>query len=177
MVQETISQLGRIDVLINNAAIAVRGMLFKTEEDVWDKVINTNLKGCYLCCKAAAKYMLEQQSGSIINVASTMGFKALPDRTAYSVSKAGVLMLTRVLAKELGSFNVRVNAIAPGTFRTRMNESWLDDAEATKVVLANIPLGRIAEPEDVVGAALFLASDDASWITGNTIVVDGGFLA
>jgi len=177
MIASAVEQFGRIDVLVNNAAIAVKGQTLDTEEDVWDRVIDTNLKGCYLCSRAAGRVMVEQGQGSIINIASTMAFRALADRTAYSVSKAGVIMLTRVMARELGEHNVRVNAIAPGTVRTRMNEPWLDDPDATGAVLAKIPLGRIAEPEDLVGAALFLASDNARWITGNTIVVDGGFLA
>lgn len=177
MVENTVGELGRIDALVNNAAVAIKGELLDTEEEIWDKVVDTNLKGCYLCCRAAGRMMVEQESGSIINIASTVGFKALPNRTAYSISKAGVVMLTRVLARELGPHNVRVNVVAPGTVRTRLNEPWLADEEATRAVLANIPLGRIAEPEDIVGAVLFLASDSARWITGSTIVVDGGFLA
>jgi NAD(P)-dependent dehydrogenase (short-subunit alcohol dehydrogenase family) len=177
MVEKTVGEFGRIDALVNNAAVAIKGELLDIEEEVWDKVININLKGCYLCCRAAGRVMVEQKSGSIINIASTVGFKALPNRTAYSISKAGVVMLTRVLARELGPHNIRVNAVAPGTVRTRMNEPWLGDEEATRAVLANIPLGRIADPEDIVGAVLFLASNSSSWITGNTIIVDGGFLA
>ena len=177
MLADTVGQFGRIDALVNNAAVAIKGDLMDIDEEVWDEVININLKGCYLCCKAAGRVMVEQRLGSIVNIASTVGFRAKTDRTAYSVSKAGVLMLTRVLARELGPHNVRVNAVAPGTVRTRLNEPWLADEEATKAVLANIPLGRVAEPEDVAGAVLFLASDSARWITGSTIVVDGGFLA
>jgi len=177
MLADTVGQFGRIDALVNNAAVAIKGDLMDIDEEVWDEVININLKGCYLCCKAAGRVMVEQRLGSIVNIASTVGFRAKTDRTAYSVSKAGVLMLTRVLARELGPHNVRVNAVAPGTVRTRLNEPWLADEEATKAVLANIPLGRVAEPEEVAGAVLFLASDSARWITGSTIVVDGGFLA
>jgi NAD(P)-dependent dehydrogenase (short-subunit alcohol dehydrogenase family) len=177
MVARAVEQFGRIDILVNNAAIAVKGQTLDTEEDVWDRVIDTNLKGCYLCCSAAGRVMVKRKQGSIVNIASTMAFRALANRTAYSVSKAGVIMLTRVMARELGEHNIRVNAIAPGTVRTRMNESWLGDPDATAAALANIPLGRIAEPEDLVGAALFLASDNARWITGSTIVADGGFLA
>jgi NAD(P)-dependent dehydrogenase (short-subunit alcohol dehydrogenase family) len=151
--------------------------LLDTEEDVWDKVINTNLKGCYLCCKAAGQIMVRQKQGCMINIASQYGFRAVADRTAYSISKAGVIMLTRVLARELGEYNIRVNAIAPGPVKTRMNETWLDDPDAVKSVLSTIPLGLIADPEDLVGAALFLASDSARLVTGATIVVDGGILA
>ena len=177
LVSRTVSELGRIDALVNNAAVATKGDLMDTEEEVWNRVIDINLKGCYLCCRAAGRFMVEQKSGSIINIASTVGFRAKTDRTAYSVSKAGVIMLTRVLARELGPHNVRVNVVAPGTVRTRLNEPWLADEEATRAVLANIPLGRVAEPEDIAGAVLFLASDSARWITGSSIVVDGGFLA
>jgi NAD(P)-dependent dehydrogenase (short-subunit alcohol dehydrogenase family) len=176
MVKKTIAELGDIDVLINNAGILARGPLLETEEDIWDKLIDTNLKGCYLCSQAVGRAMVKRKKGNIINIASIAGLKPIPLRTAYSISKAGVIMLTRVLARELGSYNIRVNAIAPGTIRTQMSEALISGSEAPEI-LANISLGRFGETNDVIGAALFLASDAASWITGHTLLIDGGFLA
>jgi len=176
MVKKTIAELGDIDVLINNAGILARGPLLETEEDIWDKLIDTNLKGCYLCSQAVGRAMVKRKKGNIINIASIAGLKPIPLRTAYAISKAGVIMLTRVLARELGSYNIRVNAIAPGTIRTRMSEALISGPEAPEI-LANISLGRFGETNDVIGAALFLASDAASWITGHTLLIDGGFLA
>jgi len=177
MVEKTIVELGGIDILINNAGILVRQSLLETEEDVWDNVIDTNLKGCYLLSRAVGRLMVEWRKGNIINVASAIGVKATLNRAAYSVAKAGVIMLTRVLARELGSYNIRVNAIAPWAVKTRMNEALLSDPEFTKTALANTPLGRFGETDDIIGIALFLASDAASWITGQTIVADGGYIA
>ena len=176
MVKKTIAELGDIDVLINNAGILARGPLLETEEDIWDKLIDTNLKGCYLCSQAVGRAMVKRKKGNIINIASIAGLKPIPLRTAYAISKAGVIMLTRVLARELGSYNIRVNAIAPGTIRTQMSEALISGPEAPEI-LANISLGRFGETNDVIGAALFLASDAASWITGHTLLIDGGFLA
>jgi len=176
MVKKTITELGDIDVLINNAGILARGPLLETEEDIWDKLIDTNLKGCYLCSQAVGRAMVKRKKGNIINIASIAGLKPIPLRTAYAISKAGVIMLTRVLARELGSYNIRVNAIAPGTIRTQMSEALISGPEAPEI-LANISLGRFGETNDVIGAALFLASDAASWITGHTLLIDGGFLA
>ena len=176
MVKKTITELGDIDVLINNAGIIARGPLIETEEDIWDELIDTNLKGCYLCSQAVARIMVKRKKGNIINIASIAGIKPMTLRTAYAISKAGVIMLTRVFARELGSYNIRVNAIAPGTIRTRMSEVLISSPEAPEI-LANISMGRFGETNDVIGAALFLASDAASWITGHTLLVDGGFLA
>ena len=177
MVEKTIAGFGQIDVLINNAGMLFLGTLTETTEDIWDRVMDTNLKSCYLFCRAVAAYMMERKKGDIINISSIAGFKAWPGQMVYGVSKAGVSVLTRELARELGSHNIRVNAIAPGTTYTRMNEPASDSPEFTRVRLPNVPLGRLAQPEDMVGAALFLASDAASWITGQTIAVDGGYLA
>lgn len=176
MVKKTVAELGDIDILINNAGILIRGPLLEAEEDVWDKVIDTNLKGCYLCSQAVGRIMVARKKGNIINIASDAGFRVSPYRTAYSVSKAGVIMLTRILARELGSYNIRVNAIAPWVVRTRMSEVTRSGPEAARLS-AGVPLGRFGEPEDITGAALFLASDAASWITGHTLLIDGGSLA
>jgi len=176
MVKKAIAELGDIDILINNAGILVRGPLLEAMEDIWDRMIDTNLKGCYLCSQAVGRIMVERKRGNIINVASIAGLSSMTLRTAYSISKAGVIMLTRVLARELGSYNIRVNAIAPGTVRTRMSEAVISSPEFAKI-LANTPLGRFGEVDDITGAALFLASDAASWITGHTLLIDGGYIA
>ena len=177
LVDVTVKEFGALDILVNNAGIIIRDPSLQLAEDSWDKVINVNLKGCYLCSRAVGRIMVERKKGNIINIASEAGFRALPFRVAYSVSKAGVIMLTRVLARELGSYNIRVNAIAPWIVKTRINEALLSDLEFTRPALANTPLGRFGETDDVTGIALFLASDAASWITGQTIVADGGYIA
>ena len=176
MLRQAVTDLGEIDILVNNAGILVRGKLIETEEAIWDKIIDTNLKGCYLCSQAAGRMMVKRKKGSIINIASIAGISSMPLRTAYSISKAGVIMLTKVLARELGSYNIRVNAIAPATVRTRMNESIIGNPDFAKM-LANTPLGRFGEVGDITGAAFFLASDAASWITGHTLIIDGGYIA
>jgi len=174
MVEKTISQLGDIDILINNAGIMARRSLLETEEDVWDSVIDTNLKGCYLLSRAVGRLMVKRGKGSIINIASVTGLRANINRAAYSIAKAGVIMMTKVLARELGTYNVRVNAIAPWLVKTRMNEDIRSDTNFIEAALSSTPLGRFGETGDIVGIALFLASDAASWITGQTIVADGG---
>jgi len=177
MVKKTVAELGNIDVLINNAGVVIWGSLFEAEEDAWDYVIDTNLKGCYLCSQAVGRLMVERKKGVIINIASTAGLRPSLNRTAYSVSKAGLIMLTKVLARELGSHNIRVNAIAPWIVETPITEAMRSKIGTTDIALANVPLGRIGETDDIIGAALFLASDAAGWITGHTIVVDGGCTA
>ena len=177
MVDKTIAELGDIDVLINNAGIAACVPLLEMEESIWDQVININLKGCYLCSQAVGRNMVQRRKGNIINISSTGGLRALPNFSAYDVTKAGVIMLTRVMARELGSYNIRVNAIAPWAVKTQMTEQWRSDPEWVKEALAGAPLGRFGETSDVAGIALFLASDMASWITGQTIVADGGTIA
>lgn len=177
MVQKAMDEFGAIDILVNNAGIVVQCSLLETEEDVWDKIFDINLKGCQLCSQAVGRIMVRRKRGNIINVASIDGLVAFPPESAYSVSKAGVIMFTRVLAKELASSNIRVNAIAPGAVKTAMTEELLNNPVALKEMLAEIPLGRIAEPGDISSVALFLASDASRYITGSTIVVDGGLLA
>ena len=180
MVKKTVAELGDIDILINNAGISQRSLrlsLLETEEEVWDKVIDTNLKGLYLCSQVVGRLMVEQKKGNIINIASDAGFKALPFLGTYCISKAGVIMLTRVLARELGTYNIRVNAIAPSLVKTPMTEARLSQPGTIEAESTNHPLGRIGETDDIIGAALFLASDTASWITGHTLIVDGGYLA
>ncbi|MFC2022040.1 SDR family NAD(P)-dependent oxidoreductase [Chloroflexota bacterium] len=178
MVERVVDEFGGIDILVNNAAaLTARESLLNLREEDWDKVIDTNLKGCYFCCQAVGKRMVEGKKGNIINVVSFAGMQARTmQRGAYGISKAGVVMLTRVLALELASSNVRVNAIAPSSVRTELTRSsWSDpESESFKQYLAQVPMGRIAEVNDITGVALFLASDASSYITGQAIVVDGG---
>ena len=175
LVQRVTDEFGGIDILVNNAAIDVRAPILELGEDDWDKVIDTNLKGYYLCSQAVVKRMVERKKGNIISMASQLAFRAWANMGAYCITKAGVVMLTRVLARELGSYGIRANAIAPSTVTTELGRPTWSNPEALKRVKSTIPLGeRLAEPSDIVGAALFLASDASSYITGHTILVDAG---
>jgi dehydrogenase/reductase SDR family protein 4 len=177
MVAKTLEKFGTIDILVNNAAINVMRPLVDLREDGWDKVMNVDLKGYFLCSQAAAKVMIGKQSGNIINIVSTGAAKAAPGLGAYSIAKAGVVMLTKLLAVELASYNIRVNAIGPYLVKTAFSQPMWADPEACKSLEASIPLGRLAEAEDVMRTALFLASETSSYITGQTIFLDGGTLA
>lgn len=175
LVQQVMDEFGGIDILVNNAAIDIRAPLLELSEDDWDRMIDINLKGYYLCSQAVGKRMVEQKKGNIINMASQLAFKAWAKMGAYCITKAGVVMLTRVLARELGTYGIRANAIAPSSVKTEFSRPTWSDPEALKRIESAIPLGgRLAEPNDIVGAALFLASDASSYITGHTILVDAG---
>ena len=176
IVRKVVSELGDIDILINNAGITAPGSLLETDEATWDSVIDINLKGCYLCSQAVGRMMVKRRQGNIINIASELGFKVATLRSAYCISKAGVIMLTKVLARDLGGYNIRVNAIAPGVFKTALTERFFSDPEAMEASLARQVLGRFASIDDFIGVALFLASDAASFITGHTVAVEGGNL-
>jgi len=173
-VQKVADELGAVDILVNNAATNVRAPLLELGEDGWDRVINTDLKGCYLCAQAAGRIMVSQKRGNIINIASTAALKAAPQMGAYCIAKAGVVMLTKVLAVELGQYNIRVNAVAPYIVKTKFSQPLWSEPEALKQIEAEIPVGRLAETGDIVGAVLFLAADASSYITGQTVIVDGG---
>ena len=184
LVQRVMDEFGVIDILVNNASLTLGydqppygAPLLELSEEGWDKVINTDLKGYYLCCQAVGKKMVEQKKGNIINISSVAGMRGSARNPAYSIAKAGVIMLTRGLARELASHNIRVNAIAPGLVRTDMDKRRLSDPELVKQAEARIPLGRIPEPSDIASVALFLASDASRHVTGDTILVDGGSLA
>jgi len=177
LIQRVVDEFGKIDILVNSAVATVRGNMFELSEEGWDKVLDTCVKGYFLPSQAAARKMVEQKSGNIINIDSTESIKAAGGSIAYTVAMGARDMLTETMAIELGRYNIRVNAIAPHMFRTEMTEMWWKDPEILKPWLEQIPLGRIGEPEDIVGAALFLASDASSWVTGHTLAVDGGYLA
>jgi NAD(P)-dependent dehydrogenase (short-subunit alcohol dehydrogenase family) len=178
LVQRTIDEFGAIDILVNNSGILAPPSFLDLEEEEWDRVIDTNLKSRYLCCQAVAKGMIERGKGCIINVASNGGVTTCGGFSGpYPVTKAGEIMLTRGLAWELGPHNIRVNAIAPGNIRTEMTRSWWSDPEFVERMKTDRPLGRFGEPEEIASVALFLASDAASYITGETIVADAGKVA
>jgi len=173
-VQKVADELGAIDILVNNAAMNIRAPLLELPEDGWDRVINTDLKGYYLCTQAAGRIMVSQKRGNIINIASTAALKAAAEMGAYCIAKAGVVMLTKVLAVELGQYNIRVNAVAPYIVKTKFSQPLWSEPEALKQIESEIPVGRLAETGDITGAVLFLAADASGYITGQTIIADGG---
>ena len=174
LVQKTIDEFDKIDILVNNAGTGVILPLIDQEEDDWDLVMNTNLRGYYLCSRAVAKKMIERKSGNIINIASIRGIEAYPGRASYCVSKAGVIMLTKVMAVEMVGYNIRANAIAPGFVKTELTMPSWEDPETRQKLTAKIPMGRWGEMDEIASAALFLASDASSFVTGHTLVVSGG---
>jgi 3-oxoacyl-[acyl-carrier protein] reductase len=163
---------GRLDVLVNNAGITRDGLLPRMSEQDWDDVLDVNLKGAFLCMKAASRPMLRQRSGRIINISSVVGLTGNPGQANYSASKAGLIGLTRSVAAEFASRNITVNAVAAGLINTDMTAAL--SAEDKKDITGRIPLGRMGEPEDVAGVVAFLASDQAAYITGQVIHVNGG---
>jgi NAD(P)-dependent dehydrogenase (short-subunit alcohol dehydrogenase family) len=167
---------GRIDILVNCAGVWIPGQtLVECSDENWDKVINTNLRGTLFCCQAAAVVMMPQNSGSIINLSSQVGLNPGTGVGAYSISKAGIIMLTRQLALELSPYRIRVNAIAPGVVKTDFNIDLWREPASEKRIAEGVPLGRLAEPEDIARTVLFLASDDSGYITGDVIKIDGGW--
>jgi NAD(P)-dependent dehydrogenase (short-subunit alcohol dehydrogenase family) len=177
LVQKTLADFGTIDILVNNAAMNIMSPLLELNEEGWDRVIDTDLKGYYLCSQAAGRVMVKQKRGNIVNIASTAAMDTAPKMGAYCIAKAGVVMLTRILAIELAEHNIRVNAVAPSIVKTKFSQPLWAGAKTLKEIEAGIPLGRLAEPEDITGAVVFLASDASAYITGHTIVVDGGSTA
>ncbi len=171
-VLKVLDKLGRIDILVNNAGITQDGLLIRMDESQWDRVLDINLKGTYLCTRAAAKVMLKARRGRIISIASIVGLIGNPGQANYAASKAGIIGFTKAVAKELASRSITANAIAPGFIKTEMTDKLSE--EVKQRLMANIPMGSLGEPADVAQAALFLASESARYITGQVIVVDGG---
>jgi 3-oxoacyl-[acyl-carrier protein] reductase len=163
---------GELDVLVNNAGITRDGLLARMSDEDWRVVLETNLYGTFHTCRAAARGMMKRRAGSIVNVSSIVGVHGNPGQTNYSASKAGIIGFTKALARELGNRGVRANVVAPGYIDTRLTQVIADDMK--ELMLANTPLGRFGRPEDVAGAVRFLCSDDAAFITGEVLLVDGG---
>src|SRR5688500_9027752 len=172
-----LESFGKVDILVNSAGKTKRAPTVDFSEEDWNSIIDTNLTGTLRACQVFGRHMLEQESGSIINIASLSTFVALHEVAAYSASKAAVGSLTKSLAVEWSSRGVRVNAIAPGVFRTALNQKLLDETERGREFLLRTPMRRFGNVAELAGAAIFLASDAASFVTGEILAVDGGFLA
>ncbi|HVW85099.1 MAG TPA: glucose 1-dehydrogenase [Bryobacteraceae bacterium] len=177
VVERVVQRCDSLDIIVNSAGRAIRGAAVDYTEQDWDTIIGVNLKGTFLCCQAAARQMVRQRRGKIINVASIGGFVAYPGSIAYLASKGGVVQLTKGFAVELAPHNIQVNAIAPSLFDTPMTVGTRPDPESQKYFMDRTPLGRKGQPEEVVGAAIFLAAECSSMVTGHTLALDGGFLA
>ena len=178
MFKTAVDEFGKVDILVNNAGIAVMAPILETGDDVWDRTLNTNLKGVFLCTQAAAKHMMQRKYGKIVNISSNSGFGiACWGETAYAASKAGVIQLTKSAALELGKYGINVNCVAPGAIDTEMLRGDLTDEKYAELIEGRkkiSSLGAIGKPEDVANVVLFFASDDSRFITGRTLLVDGG---
>ncbi len=174
MVDKVVAELGRIDILVNNAGITRDGLLMRMKEADWDAVLTTNLKGVFNCTKAAVKYMMKQRAGKIVNISSVVGVMGNAGQANYAAAKAGVIGFTKSVAKEVASRGITANAVAPGFIATDMT-SVLPE-KVVEEMAAGIPLKRAGQPEDVANAVLFLVSDEAAYITGQTLHVDGGMV-
>jgi NAD(P)-dependent dehydrogenase (short-subunit alcohol dehydrogenase family) len=177
LAEDVEQEFGQIDILVNNAGINIRGPIQQLTEADWDAVIDTNLKGPFLCARAFGPRMVSRGWGRVINLGSVMGVIALPGRAPYAASKAGIINLTRVLALEWAGTGVTANAICPGAFGTDMNRPLMDDPVKYKEFVAQIPMGRWGELEELTGAVVFLASEASSYVTGTPLFVDGGWIA
>jgi len=180
MVRTAVEKWGKLDILVNNAGIAQFFPFLEITEEDWSRTIDINLKGYFLCAQAAAREMAKQKAGAIVNVASVamgqvgVGF---PNLAHYCASKGGIVAMTEAMALELAPYNIRVNAVSPGAIETPMVDPLKQDPKTTEATLSRVPMRRFGKPEEVSNLVLFLASDDASYMTGSTVVVDGGWLA
>ncbi len=174
IVDKVVKELGHIDILVNNAGITRDTLLMRMKEEDWDAVLNTNLKGVFNCTKAAVKYMAKQRSGSLVNISSVVALMGNAGQANYAAAKAGILGFTRSVAKEMAARGIRVNAVTPGFIKTDMTSVLSEKVVAA--MEASIPLARLGEPEDIAKAVLFLVSDNAAYITGQTLHVDGGMV-
>jgi 3-oxoacyl-[acyl-carrier protein] reductase len=167
-----VDDAGELDILVNNAGVTRDGLIARMSDEDWAEVLRTNLGGVFHTCRAAARGMMKRRTGAIVNISSVVGLHGNPGQTNYGASKAGIIGFTKSLARELGTRGVRANVVAPGYVETRLTEVISD--EMRKLMLANTPLGRLGKPEDVAGAVRFLCSDEAAFITGEVLLVDGG---
>jgi NAD(P)-dependent dehydrogenase (short-subunit alcohol dehydrogenase family) len=177
MVGRVEAHFGRIDILLNNAGTNVNQTVLEVTEEAWDVMMDTNLKGAFFCAQAVARGMVERQAGKIINMASTFAVVGMPVRVPYCATKGGVLQMTRAMAVELAAENVQINAVGPTATWTVMNQELFEQEAWRQMVLAKIPAGRFATPADVVGAVVYLASPAADMVTGQILLVDGGWTA
>lgn len=178
--EQTISSFDRVDILVNNAGTITDPAPFhETSDEQWSELINTNLVGTFRMTKATIPVMIKNGGGSIVNISSVLGIRSIPKvpLTVYGVTKAGVIMFTRSIAVEYGQHGVRSNCVCPSTIRSSIIEPYLQDENAKKVLESTFPLRRIGDPEDIAGAVVYLSSDDARWVTGCVITVDGGVSA
>jgi 3-oxoacyl-[acyl-carrier protein] reductase len=167
-----VDEAGEVDVLVNNAGVTRDGLLVRMADEDWRTVLDTNLGGTFNTCRAASRGMMKRRSGAIVNISSVVGVHGNPGQTNYAASKAGIIGFTKALARELGNRGVRANVVAPGYISTRLTNELPEELQRT--MLANTPLGRFGDPEDIAGAVRFLCSDAAAFVTGEVLLVDGG---
>ena len=172
LVEQVEQELGDVDALVNNAGVTRDTLIARMSDEDWEVVVDTNLRGTFNTCRAVSRKMLRRRAGSIVNLTSVVGLRGNPGQANYVASKAGIIGLTKGLARELGSRNVRVNAVAPGYIDTALTQVLSE--QARNAILANTPLGRLGQPEDVAKAVRFLCSDESSFVTGEVLLVDGG---
>jgi len=177
MVEEVMQWQGKIDILVNSAGINIQETAEEVKEESWDKVLDINTKGTFFCCQAVGREMIKAKQGKIINITSTMARVGFYRRAAYCASKGAVEQFSKVLAVEWAPYNIQINNVAPTFIKTPLTEPMFEDAEFYNEVVSRIPLGKVGETDDVVGAVLFLASDASDFITGSSVMVDGGWTA
>ena len=177
MADAALKAFGHIDILVNNAGINIPQWAVDVTEEAWDAILDTNLKGLFFCAQAVGKVMIQQRRGKIINISSQTGTVAIPQRAAYCSSKGGVNLLTKLLAIEWAQYNINVNAIAPTFIETPFSKPMFENTGFREYVLGNIPLGRIGQPQDVLGGLIYLASEASNLVTGHILLIDGGWTA